>query len=214
MKITDLTAGMRVENRSGEQGLVIDNGGGTLYLSFENACARPINIRNYYKHDLTIFDRTSGHHNDIMKVWGAYSVAYNCDLSKKVVGPPYWERVQTVKITMELALETLKRAHDGREVEIINEGDELSYRQEIIDETPTDDWHEYDEPGIDKERYEQHGAEVGDFVLLKGHANGNGLKIVYHATQLMFCGEGVLYPEETGEIGCYKITHFKVLPRK
>ena len=130
MRFNDLRAGMRVETRNGEQGLVFSSEASNLYLLIKDRCQEPIRMGTYYRPDLTAVYNANEHHNDIMKVWNAFSLTDNCDLSKRVYGLPCWERKEAVKITMALALEILRRAHDGREVEIINEEDELSYRLE------------------------------------------------------------------------------------
>lgn len=208
MKLTDLKAGMRVETRNGVQGLIIKNGEGTLYLFIKDQWQDPIRIGTYYTSEFTVGHTANDHHNDIMKMWfeNRFSASTACDLANKVTVNPDWERKEVVKITMASALETLKRALDGTEVEIIDET--------LTDKTSKYDWHVFDELGLVKGRYEQYGAKFNDFVLLKGHNDSNGLELIYCETRLVFCEDGILYPREKGRIGRDKITHFKLLPGK
>ena len=101
MKLKDLKAGMRIETRNGEQGLLVNNGGGNLYLLLSYDCSSGVKIVDNYKPDLTIYNTSSlDHHKDIMKVWDAYSVAGNCDLSKEALFAPYWERKEVKELTV------------------------------------------------------------------------------------------------------------------
>ena len=99
MRYDDLKAGMRVETRNGEQGLVIKDGEGEKYLLLANNCSKPIQMGNYYSMKLKAAHCTSGHGNDIMSCYPT-SVHAACDLSKELTSRPTWERKEVKELTV------------------------------------------------------------------------------------------------------------------
>ena len=100
MKLKDLKAGMRVETRCGDQGLVVDNGVGGLYLLLALECSAGVSLKSHYRSDLT--RHTAKKSDDIMKVWESnrYGAETTCDLSFKFTTYPDWLRKEVKELTV------------------------------------------------------------------------------------------------------------------
>lgn len=113
MKLKELRAGMRVELRNGEQGLIVKNGGGHRYILRDTAVSVGMKLDDgEWSEDLLckktdyLFVKREAY--DIMKVWPVMMGINGCDLSDRINYLPYWEREEVKEVTEEEAMAALE----------------------------------------------------------------------------------------------------------
>ena len=116
MEINDLKAGMRVELRNHEMGLLIGSTANTLILLREGDFFNPISLGLFYSKKLQSISSAS---LDIMKVWSGefMNAEFTCNLSNTPNTNPSWERKEVKEIDVNQAMEDLKDIY-GCEVKL------------------------------------------------------------------------------------------------